>query len=74
MTPATKAIVLASLTSDLANAEDDLHRARHRFSPGQRNSDTEYGSSGKTGRQMLREYEDERNALAKAIAEVKALP
>lgn len=74
MTPATKAVVIDSLTSDLANAEDDLHRARHRFDPVRWNVAHKYGSSGKTGRQILQEYEDRHHALTMALAEVKALP
>lgn len=53
---------------------DDLHRARLRFgSMTEEELDKEYGQSGRTYRQILREYEEHEEKINKAIEWLKNL-
>ena len=52
---------------------DDLERATRAFENlSEKDLDVEYGYSGKTCRQVLKEYQDDRDKMKKAIAWVES--
>lgn len=52
---------------------DDLERATSAFKNcSEETLDSEYGQSGKTCRQILKEYQDDRDKMKKAIAWVES--
>lgn len=71
MTPATKAVILRALSQ---HRGDDFERASMAFrglSPAQMQE--QHGASGQTRQSILDGYRDHVDAIAAAVAEVKAL-